>query len=261
MWEALAIFGVALVGGAAPLLVRWTDRTLHVALSLATGLFLGAVFLHLLPGVAAMEPPAPVVDSHGHVQDHGGGGGHAHGNALPWLFVLLGALGVYLFEALFLRNAEHTHDCDNQHKAVSMAALAGLSVHALTAGVSYGLARFEPEVGKPLLVAILAHKGFESFSLTSVFQLAGMSRKTVLRWVILFACVTPLGMALGGMLAEGAGDSAFGILQALAAGTFLFVCLGELLPEVFHHKDDGLMKLGLMALGIASMWVLHGMGV
>ncbi|MDF1838163.1 MAG: ZIP family metal transporter [Planctomycetota bacterium] len=255
MWEALAIFGVALLGGAAPLLVRWNDRTLHVALSLATGLFLGAVFLHLLPGVAAMEPPQ--LDSHGHAHDHG----HAHGNALPWLFVLLGALGVYLFEALFLRSAEHTHDCDNQHKAVSMAAMAGLSVHALTAGVSYGLARFEPEVGQPMLVAILAHKGFESFSLTSVFQLAGMSRKTVFRWVVAFACVTPLGMALGGVLAEGAGDSTFGILQALAAGTFLFVCLGELLPEVFHHKDDGLMKLCLMALGIAGMWVLHGMGV
>jgi zinc transporter ZupT len=142
-----------------------------------------------------------------------------------------------------------------------MAAMAGLSVHALTAGVSYGLARFDPELGKPLLVAILAHKGFESFSLTSVFQLAGFSRKKVLYWVLVFACVTPAGMALGGVLAEGAGDSTFGILQALAAGTFLYVCLGELLPEVFHHKDDGPMKLGLMAVGIVGMWVLHGVGV
>jgi zinc transporter ZupT len=257
MWEALAIFGVALLGGAAPLLVRWNDRTLHVALSLATGLFLGAVFLHLLPGVATMEQLGQVET----VDDHGHSHGHAHGSSLPWLFVLLGALGVYLFEALFLRSEDHTHDCDNQHKAVSMAALAGLSVHALTAGVSFGLARFEPELGKPMLVAILAHKGFESFSLTSVFQLAGMSRKAVLRWVLIFACVTPAGMALGGVMAEGAGDSTFGILQALAAGTFLYVCLGELLPEVFHHKDDGLIKLLLMALGIGGMWVLHGMGV
>lgn len=253
----MAIFGVAVLGGAAPLLVRWNDRSLHVALSLATGLFLGAVFLHLLPGVAAMEQIAPVDDGHGH--DHGGHG--AHGSALPWLFVLLGALGVYLFEALFLRSQDHTHDCDNQHKAVSMAALAGLSVHALTAGVSYGLARLEPEVGRPMLVAILAHKGFETFSLTSVFQLANMSRKTILRWVLIFACVTPLGMALGGLLAEGAGDSTFAILQALAAGTFLFVCLGELLPEMFHHKEDGLLKLGLMSVGIALMWYLHGVGL
>ncbi len=256
MWEALSILGVALVGGAAPLLVRWNDRTLHIALSLATGLFLGAVFLHLLPGVAAMEELGHVEEA---VHDHAGHG--AHGNALPWLFVLLGALGVYLFEAFFLRNQGHTHDCDNQHKAVSMAALAGLSVHALTAGVSYGLARFDPEVGKPLLVAILAHKGFESFSLTSVFQLAGMSRKTVLRWIFVFACVTPLGMALGSVLAEGAGESTFGILQAPAAGTFLFVCLGELLPEMFHHKEDGLVKISLLALGVACMWYLHGMGL
>ncbi|MCA9002340.1 MAG: ZIP family metal transporter [Planctomycetes bacterium] len=255
MWEALAIFGVALLGGAAPLLVRWNDRTLHVALSLATGLFLGAVFLHLLPGVAAMES-LEAGEHAGH--DHGN---LHHGNALPWLFVLIGALGVYLFEALFVRTPEHTHDCDNQHKAVSLAAMAGLSVHALTAGVSYGLAHMHPEMGEPLLLAILAHKGFESFSLTSVFQLAGFSRGKVLRWVLLFACVTPLGMFFGGMLAEGAGNATFGILQALAAGTFLYVCLGELLPEVFHHREDGPMKIALMAIGIAGMWFLHGVGI
>lgn len=255
MWDLVAIFTIALVGGAVPLLVRWTDRSLHAALALSTGLFLGAVFLHLLPTLT------PVVDSHaGH--DHGAHdhGGHAHhGQSLPWLFVLLGALGVYLFEALFLRT--HDHDDKHRHRAVSMAAMAGLSVHAFTAGISYGLVRNGADGGQSLLVAVLAHKGFETFSLANVFWLAGLGRKAIFWLVFAFACVTPVGSLLGHALADSMGQGSFTLLHAVAAGTFLFVCMGELLPEVFHHREDSSIKVGLLAVGVALMWFLHGPGV
>ncbi|MEZ6004764.1 MAG: ZIP family metal transporter [Planctomycetota bacterium] len=257
MWDLVAIFGIAVLGGAAPLLARWSDRSLHVALALSTGLFLGAVFLHLLPEIAVPLESAAGADSHAALTGHDH---DAHqGQMLPWLFVLLGALSVYLFEALVLRT--HDHDDLHRHRAVSMAALAGLSVHALTAGVSYGMARDVPGAGKTLLVAMLAHKGFEAFSLTSVFQLASLARRQVLLWVLLFACVTPLGVGLGQFLATGAGHSTFTVLQAIAAGTFLFVCMGELLPEVFHHREDSLSKLGLLGIGIALMWFVHDLGL
>ena len=49
MPEALVLIVVALAGGTLPLIVKWNERQLHTALALSTGIFLGAVFLHLLP--------------------------------------------------------------------------------------------------------------------------------------------------------------------------------------------------------------------
>ncbi|HPF15230.1 MAG: ZIP family metal transporter [Planctomycetes bacterium] len=248
MWDLWAIFAIAVVGGAIPLMVRWSDRGLHVALALSTGLFLGAVFLHLLPSLS------------GTLSAHASEGGeHGEGELFPWLCVLLGALGVYLFEALFLRT--HDHDDLHRHQAVGVAAMVGLSVHALTAGVSYGLARQGSDAGHSLLVAVLAHKGFETFSLVNVFQLAGMKSRSIRLWMFAFACVTPLGAWFGHWAAQGAGQGTFAVLQAIAAGTFLFVCLGELLPEVFHHREDSFAKIGLMAIGVGLMWYLHGAGI
>ena len=58
--ECLAILAVGLGGGLLPLLTRWSYRGLHLALAASTGVFLGAVFLHMLPALGA-----PHVHVHG----------------------------------------------------------------------------------------------------------------------------------------------------------------------------------------------------
>lgn len=258
MWEVAAIFGVAVVGGVVPFLVRWNDRSLHIALALATGVFLGAVFLHLLPEVA-MQAAALGNDAHaGH--DHGpeNPAAHVHADLLPWLAMLIGVLGVYMIEAFVLRT--HDHDDLHRHRAVSIAALLGLAVHALMAGLAFATVRDET-IGGALLLAILCHKGFESFSLTTVFQLAQFSRRRVLLVILGFALVTPIGILLGDSIARHLGGNGITFLNALAAGTFLYVSLCELLTEVFHHREDGAAKMGLLGLGIAIMWLAHGAGI
>lgn len=282
MWEIAAIFGVAVLGGAVPFFVRWNERGLHVALALATGVFLGAVFLHLLPEVAAqsvagiehaaelpLDPGAGAAED-GHAgedhsgHDHGPGehgsqahAAHFHGDLLPWLAMLVGVLGVYLVEALVLRT--HDHDDLHRHRAVSIAALLGLAVHALMAGLAYASMG---GIGQgALLLAILAHKGFESFSLTTIFQLAHFKRSQVALVTIGFALVTPIGILLGDTLASGLGRPGINVLNALAAGTFLYVCLCELLSEVFHHREDGAAKMALLAVGVATMWFAHSAGI
>ncbi|MFT7677010.1 MAG: zinc transporter ZupT [Planctomycetota bacterium] len=254
MLEIAGIFAVALLGGAIPLWVRWKERGLHIALALATGVFLGAVFLHLLPEVAMQTAEAALADDHGH--DHPGE--HLHGDLLPWLCMLVGALGVYLVEALFLR--PHDHDELHRHRAVSWSALLGLAVHSLTAGMAFAVMRGK-NIESAMLLAILTHKGFEAFSLTSVFQLAQYSRKQVMLVVFCFALVTPVGILLGDFLAEGLGSQGVLMLNALAAGTFLYVCLCELLAEVFHHREDGAAKMGLLAVGVGIMWFAHSAGI
>lgn len=302
LYAFLTIFIVGLIGGAVPLARRWSDRWHHAALAFSAGVFLGAVFLHLLPSVAAggthdhaahtaeADPHAghdhangaPAGDEHeGH--DHGehdghdhapaetaeasedAHAGHAHGPIHLWLWVLVGVIGVFLVEALLLPGSTHGHghshdDDQSRHRAVGYAALVGLTVHALTAGVALAAVQSEEALAGVMLVAILAHKGFESFSLASVFGLSGVSRRNIVALVVAFSLVTPLGLLMGTRLTSLLGPDGVGIMTALATGTFLYVCLCELLPEVFHRREDGPWKIGLLALGIAAMWWAHTIG-
>ena len=257
--EILYVALVALAGGALPLLVRWTDRHLHTALAMSTGIFLGAVFLHVLPALSEMSLSSSAAPPQAEGAHPGVDLSHVHGGD-PWLWlcVLAGVLAVYLIESLVLRT--HDHDEAHQHRAVSLAALVGLGVHALTAGIGYAAAQSHTHVGGALLFAILAHKGFEAFSLTTVFQLAGAERKSILWMVLGFAALTPLGMLLGHSISAYMGDLGMGVMTALAAGTFLFVCLCELLPEVFHHREDSWLRITLLVLGIAMMMAFEELG-
>ncbi len=268
--EALTILLIALAGGLLPLFVRWSDRHLHTALSLSTGIFLGAVFLHLLPSIAMLS--AEQAEHDGHEL------GHAHGDMLLWGFVLVGVLAVYLIENFALpaaakdhgRDSHKGHDhghttanssCDlSRHRAVGYAALVGLCIHALTAGISLAAAENSEAVGSALFFAVCAHKGFEAFSLTTVFQLAQLPRKRVATLVALFSLVTPIGMAVGHAALQSLGEYGIGIAAALAAGTFLYVSLCELLPEVFHRREDLALKTVLLLGGVALMYVFQEAG-
>lgn len=240
MLESLIIFAVAMAGGMLPLLVRLTDRWLHSALALATGIFLGAVFLHMLPSLPMSETGA---DGHG----------HDHGTMLIWMFVLGGVLAVYFLEGLVFRS--HDHDDVHRHRAVGYASLAGLSLHSLTGGLALGtlMQTEEAVVRGAAFLAIVAHKGFETFSLATVFQLAQFGRRRILWVMTLFALVTPVGVYLGHALSGHIDPQYTGFLTAVAAGTFLYVCLCELLPELFHHMEDSVIKIGLLITGITIM--------
>ncbi len=298
MLQALAIFAVGLVGGLAPLFLKWKDRGHHAALAFSTGIFLGAVFLHLLPvigqeasadhghvheqvvdlihdhdgdGVPDHGPGSPgyegesegSVEDHDHDHDHGAHAGHVHGPVGPWLWVLVGVLGVFLVEALMIPGSTHGHghghDDAQRHAAVGWAALVGLSVHSLTAGVALAAVQGEERLAGVMLLAILAHKGFESFSLASVFSMTEISRGRLIALLVAFSLVTPLGLLMGGAL-TGLLGGGISILTSLAAGTFLYVCLCELLPEVFHRRQDGPLKLGLLVAGVTLMWAVHAHG-
>ncbi len=246
MIEILLIVGVVIAGGSLPLVVRWTDRFLHAALAAATGVFLGAVFLHLLPSLSRYAPA-------GSGEAPGG-----YGDTAVWLCVLAGVLAVYFIETVLFR-ASGPGGVD-RHLGVGYAALAGLSIHSVANGVGYAAAADRPELAGPLLVAIVAHKGFESFSLASVFRLAGFTARRVFATVVAFSLATPAGILLGNALATLLGDGGLAIVTALAAGTFLYVCLCELLPEVFHHREDGVRKILLLLAGIGAMLVVHVLG-
>lgn len=301
-----SILLVGVLGGLVPLVKRWTDRGHHAALAFSTGIFLGAVFLHLLPAVEgggghtahAAEVGAELQAEHDHAEhdhsghDHGDEGheghdhdshdhsghdhsghdhsahdhaGHSHGPVGPWLWVLVGVLGVFFIEALLIPGSTHGHGHghghdDQRHSAVGWAALVGLSVHALTAGVALAAVQEQEDLAGVMLLAILAHKGFESFSLASVFGMTGAPRRRIVAMVIGFSLITPVGLLLGSRVTALLGAGGTSILTSLSAGTFLYVSLCELLPEVFHRRQDGPLKISLLLVGVAAMWYVHAIG-
>ncbi len=307
MFEFFSILLVGIAGGLIPLYFKWGDRQHHIALAFSAGIFLGAVFLHLLPSVAAagagddahnhavvspaamgdhaaefaaraaelaakgeaLDPHAGhdhgAHDSHGEADPHAG---HAHGDIGPWLWVMIGLLGVFLIEAVFIPGPPHSHGHahapphseEDRHSAVGWAALVGLTVHALTAGVALAAVESRADIAGVMLLAILAHKGFESFALASVFSMTGAKRANVVVMVIMFSLVTPVGLLAGSQISGLLGNGGTSILTSLAAGTFLYVCLCELLPEVFHRREDGPLKVGLLIFGIVCMWYVHSIG-
>src|SRR5262249_39934284 len=94
------------------------------------------------------------------------------------------------------------------------------------------------------------------FSLASVLLLAELPRKSIARLLVAYALVTPVGIAIGralmGAIQSDALVHAEDVASGLAAGTFLYVAVAELLPEVFHGTADRGLKVVLILLGIAA---------
>jgi len=222
------IFAAALVGGMITLVRRWSDYWLHLFLSFGAGIFLATVFIHLLP--QAMEM--------GEAESVG-------------LFVLIGYLLIFFVERfLFYRRAD---EADHVHPVVSTTAFIGLSVHATIAGMGLAVFMPTPEVALALLVSILAHKIPEAFSLSSLMVLAKHSRRRIVISILAFAAMTPFGALVLAPVLDAGNEKLLMILTSIVTGTFLYVATADLLPEVFHSKENRWLNLVLLVLGILIM--------
>ena len=248
---SIGTFLLCLAGGLVPFVFRRTDRLQHLLIAFATGVFLGATFLHLLPAVAEITAAHDSEDE---------------ARSSLWLVVLFAVLALYLIENLTIHRGAHRvaghgkHDDLHRHRTVGFATLFGLSVHAFTSGFSLSAAVENPELRGPMLASILSHKSVESFSLTAVFLLAGLHKRTVLALVVGFSLVTPLGVWVGAWLVPSLDGFGLQVVTALAAGTFLFVALCDLLPEVFHHQEDAWKKTLLIVAGVSTGVLVHSLG-
>ncbi|TAJ17469.1 MAG: hypothetical protein EPO68_09500 [Planctomycetota bacterium] len=236
---ALALFALTFVGGILPLVGRWSERGLHVLAAVSAGLFLGLVFLHLLPelahhhaGEASLEPQAAAEPA------------GVFAEQWPWICTLAGFLLLFFVEKLWLESRSRR----DHHRAVWFASYVGLLIH--TAFTGLGLAAVLPneQMRWVFVLAIVAHKGSEAFSLATLMQLAGLGRMRALGFLAAYAAVAPIGLLMGSAVESL--DSDVGLaLTGIACGTFLYVAVCDLLPEVFHGEAPGWQKAGWVMLG------------
>lgn len=215
--NSLTPIALALVAAAANLLgagavtarARWSPRALNALVALAAGFMICVALVDALPEAIARG-----------------------GTDAPFI-ATAGFLLVHLTQHTL---APHFHFGEETHRvntAVSVSALAGLTLHTLVDGVAIasGFA-VDARVGVLLAGAVTLHKLPEGVAIASIFLAAGASRGRALA----AAGVLGLTTVIGALVAAGTGlDGAAGL--ALAAGVILYVAAANLVPEVQRQRS------------------------
>ncbi|XP_075380846.1 zinc transporter ZIP1 isoform X2 [Mycteria americana] len=128
-----------------------------------------------------------------------------------------------------------------------------LALHAVLEGLALGLQEAEGAVLRVCL-ALLLHKCAVAFSLGLKLLGGRLRPPAVVACLALFAMMSPLGVGLGTAVAAGAGPRqrlCRGVLEGLAAGTFLYITFLEILPQELGVPRHRVPKVILLLAGFA----------
>jgi zinc and cadmium transporter len=251
---------VSLMGGSVPILGRVTHSRLQMYLSLSAGVMLGASFFHVMPD--AMKEA---------------------GESFGW-WMALGVVGLFCVERFIAPHShevssklqqEHEHEpgCehDHEHRAAPTVAgwmaVVGLTIHTFINGVGLagavqvdtGHTEALPWTlpGLAMFLAIVLHKPADALAISTVLSRKGVSRGKLTLVQLGFALMVPIGvlafMVTKGALAKDIENQLTGAALAFSAGTFLFIALSDLLPEVQFHRHDRVPLALALILGVVLM--------
>ena len=131
---------------------------------------------------------------------------------------------------------------DVEKKCIELTRL--ILIFGLKQGAAVGIEKNYEDI-TPILLAIVAHKFFSAFALGISLVKSGVAANRTLQLVVSFACSTPAGILLGWLMSSvlvGATNSlTTEIVKGIAAGTFVYVALAEILLEEFseHPHSHG----------------------
>lgn len=221
---AIAIFLAGMIGGLiAARLTRSKFREAMTALTntFAGGVFLGAALMHMLP------------DAREKFEDLALGADYplfAFGAAAGFLFVLM------LDKVVVPAGPRVSAELAGRASIYPYLLMLTLSIHSVITGIALGLEDHMVSAAA-IILAVLAHKSTAAMALTISFgrENTPKSRARNLLWMFYF--MTPLGVVLGtwwSTLLEGPEEAMFeGIFDSLAAGTFLYIAIVDILGEEF----------------------------
>lgn len=204
--------------------------------ALASGIFLGAAFFHMLP-----ESIKAFNSIYGDIA-----------YPLPELICVGGFLLM-----LFLERLSLTNETIRTKNSIPYIITLILVIHALTEGAALGIGSTLSETIM-IFIAIMAHKGSESFALCVTLLKHQLAFRRVLLIIIFFALMTPVGIALGTTVTHASfhdnGSLIAAVLNAFAAGTFLYISTLHHIHFHQHSRDArGMLELACLAVGIGAM--------
>ena len=256
----LLIVLASLGGGWLPMLMSLTHNRMQLMLSLVGGLMLGIGVFHMLPHALHQIP----LD-----------------RAVWWMmvgmltmFFLIRMFHFHQHEPLDLTDvmadavdAPHDHDHGHAHSQNLgwVGITLGLSLHTLIDGVALGAsvtaARSHSTewqlLGLGTFLAVVLHKPLDAVSITSLMLKGGWTANWRHAVNGGFALMCPLGaflFVLGIERFAGSQAVIVGCALAFAAGAFLCISLGDLLPEMEFHTHNRLPLSMALIAGIALAW-------
>lgn len=241
---ALMVLLLIIVAAWIPFKRRWSTPHGHhfpVGEALAAGVFLGAGLIHML--------------SHSAIEYD------KLGYHYPTPFLLAGIVFLLL---LFLEHVGMELKKDNKDENATIAILAVfmLSVHSLLAGTALGISHHFSSIFI-ILIAIVAHKWAESFSLAVVINKTSLSKKMRFTYFGIFALMTPLGIFAGAILESIFADYKLPevVFDSMAAGTFIYIgTLHGLKRSVMIDRCCNLKEflwviIGFLLMAIVAIWI------
>lgn len=222
-----------------------------VLVALAAGALLGDAFLHLLPEAFAEGDPT-----------------------MTALYVLAGILIVMLFERTLWWHHDHhereslaVHDAEGKDaharehariEPMGRIVLFSDSLHNFLDGVAIAAAFLvSTEIGIATTLAIIFHEIPQEIGDFGILLHAGYSRAKALWLNLVTALTAVLGAGLTVLVGSLAGELLH-VLLPIAAGSFLYIALADLIPELHKRRGGSRFVTQMVALiiGIALMFGL-----
>jgi len=246
---AALVATITLVAGFASLhFIRRYQRLLEIGDAFADGIFLGAGAFHLFPD--ALQGLIPEL-------------GAMLAYAVAIILVVIGFSFLYFLERFLIRR-QHTGAAATQLSAWTLAAI--LSAHAFIAGAALGISNTIASVSI-ILIAILAHKVFETFALAVGLHRSWKDNTETKVILFLFAFVTPLGIVLAsiveGFFQATTAELMTSFFSSFAAGTFFYLGTLHVSHDHFHAQTDTRNRYykvlatisGIIIMAVAAIWV------
>lgn len=217
-------------------------ESIELGEAFASGIFLGAAFFHMLPDAIRVF-------------------NEVYGNLLYPIPEVICMGGFLLF--LFLERLSLANLFPSKNSIPYIVAVI-LIIHAFVEGAALGIGATFSEIIM-LFVAIIAHKGSESFALCIILLKNNISFKRIIFIITFFATMTPLGILFGtgiNLLSLATNSEVItASFNAFAAGTFLYISTLHHIQFHQHVKEkqglDGFafLAIGLIAMGLLALWV------
>lgn len=242
---SIFIFIIALLAGLLPLQVRhYHPDSRHLTDSITNGIFLGAAIFHMLPDAQA---------------GFSGLGLNDYPYALLLCFTGLILLQIVKYITIYFNQAS-----DNAKLNGTMILII-LCIHSIIEGTTLGINTTVANAFV-IFIAIMAHKSCDSFALATTLKRYALLPKYHVPLVIIYALMTPFGIALAstiiGLLSNRSGILVESTLNAIAAGTFIYIGALDAIIQQFRVKnfrqnviDFGSLTIGMAFMGLLAIWI------
>ena len=207
----------------------YRTRLVPSLVSFAVGALLGVALMALLPEALEQKPAS-----------------HVFGT------LLAGILGFFVLEKAVLWRHCHTDTCE-VHGASAAVVLLGDAFHNFVDGAMIGAAVLTSiPLGVSAAAAVTAHEVPQEIGDFAILLHAGYSRRRALLLNGLCALASVVG-AVAAVLLAGVLPGMLPYLLALAASSFLYVAMSDLIPDLHQRSPSGAAAARQVALIVAGM--------